>query len=685
MQKRLGIVTFSKNVGIEYIRQIRMALGDAFTIVTYAFELNEINLICDVDVLLISTLSQYEIIKDKIPKHITIIIAKLTISKAGYALLKQNQLPPSAMLVNLSFEMCIETIATLQQLGLTGIDLIPVYPNVDAVPDLNVAITTGESVLVPPQVEKIIDLGHRLLDKNTILAISVAMDIENALTKSSVINYFDALMSLNSPVEFLISKSEHLNRRFKTLLSIMDKGVMTLTQNGIIDNCNSVARDMLSSQKNIIGQKGNVFFSDGDIRRFLDAKKPILHQLISVGGRLLTVSIVPINGLQESDVIADDSVVYMILESFTSEENKQNKLRMQLAQKGHIAKYTIDDIVGQSYQIEEVRKLIVRMANSKSAVLITGQSGTGKELTAQAIHNASPLKNRQFIALNCAALSSNLLESELFGYESGAFTGAARGGKMGILELAHNGTLFLDEIGDMPLDLQVKLLRVIQEKEVMRVGGNEVIKVDFRIIASTNKDLLNEVAKGNFRRDLFYRLNVLPIHMPSLKERSSDVPVLLAAIMAKRAYAFSFSKETMSFLEQYDWDGNVRELCNCIEYLENLGKQVITIDDLPQYMTAKQRDSFDIDEGALESVLNREEAFVLKLLYSCFKDGVRLGRRSISQRAFQANLFLSEYDIRAIMSALKSKSLVEVHAGRRGSTISKAGIRLVESILNGVK
>ena len=193
---------------------------------------------------------------------------------------------------------------------------------------------------------------------------------------------------------------------------------------------------------------------------------------------------------------------------------------------GFKATYTIDNIIGQSSQISYVKNLCLKASKSNSNVLILGESGTGKELVAQSIHNASSRRNEPFIAINCGALPKGLIESELFGYEGGSFTGANREGKPGKFELADGGTIFLDEIGDMPLDIQVSLLRVLQNKEIVRIGGNKPKSIDIRIIAATNKDLFKSIHDNTFREDLYYRLNVLTISVPPLRERKSDIKVL---------------------------------------------------------------------------------------------------------------------------------------------------------------
>ncbi|MGB9710423.1 MAG: sigma-54 interaction domain-containing protein [Thermodesulfovibrio sp.] len=243
-------------------------------------------------------------------------------------------------------------------------------------------------------------------------------------------------------------------------------------------------------------------------------------------------------------------------------------------------------IVGQSVQIKRILTLIDKLSRTDTTALIMGESGTGKELVAKMIHLKSLRAEKPFIPVNCAAIPSELLESELFGYEKGAFTGANTQ-RLGRFEVANEGTIFLDEIGDMPVHLQVKILRVLQEKAFERIGGTKSIHVNVRIIAATNKDLENEVKEGRFREDLFWRLNVVPVVIPPLRERKEDIPLLCDYFIDKFSKKFGYSlqikQEAMEVLLNYHWPGNVRELENLIErlYVLNDGG-VITVEDLPE-------------------------------------------------------------------------------------------------------
>ena len=250
------------------------------------------------------------------------------------------------------------------------------------------------------------------------------------------------------------------------------------------------------------------------------------------------------------------------------------------------AKYTINDIVGHSKAILQLKEQIIATAKTKSTVLIMGETGTGKELVAHSIHRLSNRRHNAFVRVNCAAIPDNLLESELFGYEAGAFTGAIKGGQVGKFEAADGGTIFLDEIGDMPLSLQAKILRVLQEKEIEKVGGRVPIPVDIRIIAATHRHLLDLVREKKFREDLYYRLHVIPIQMPPLREHREDIPLLVDFFLAKQADELDVKKpdidrDCMAALVKYDWPGNVRELANVIEMAISMCHGTITQSILP--------------------------------------------------------------------------------------------------------
>ena len=313
----------------------------------------------------------------------------------------------------------------------------------------------------------------------------------------------------------------------------------------------------------------------------------------------VTVGVLSVDRLFGSDVSFEEDVRFLtvlaaLIAQFLNLHRAIHKERELLVQENLSLKeklhgrYHRHQIIGQSKAMQEVYWNIERVAPSVATVLLLGESGTGKELVARAVHDASPRKDRPFIKVNCAALPENLLESELFGHEKGAFTGAVVA-RVGRFEQADGGTLFLDEIGELPLLLQAKLLRVLQEQQFERLGGSRTLSVDVRIIAATNINLEQAVAHGLFRNDLYYRLNVVPLHLPPLRKRRDDIPLLLdhflRASNKRNEKSLRMSREFLDFLTEYDWPGNVRELQNLVERLVILAaSEVLRVEELPDYM-----------------------------------------------------------------------------------------------------
>ena len=282
-------------------------------------------------------------------------------------------------------------------------------------------------------------------------------------------------------------------------------------------------------------------------------------------------------------------------------------------------RYTFDSIIGRSRALRRLKQEALQATGNSLPVLITGESGTGKELFAQAIHHASPRNLHPFVRINCAAIPRDLLESELFGYEKGAFTGAHSAGKPGKIELAHQGTLFLDEIGDLPLEMQPKLLRVVEEKVFERVGGTKVIRSNFRLIAATNQNLENMIKERRFRKDLFYRLSVIPLRIPPLRKRKADIlPItrhILHQLMTDMTLAeVNIDPEAETLLKQYEWPGNVRELSNALERtLSVLESDTIRVDDLPFYLYRKSNSLTGQRSTNIKEVQARAEKNAIQL------------------------------------------------------------------------
>jgi len=380
------------------------------------------------------------------------------------------------------------------------------------------------------------------------------------------------------------------------------------------------------TEEDIIGKPANVDIAEGQSMHYkvLETKKPVKGVRMKVGPNKKDVIVDAAPIIVDGELKGSVAVAHDVSEikKLTEELDQAKQIIRQIN-----AKYSFQDIVGESETMEAVINQAEKASKTPITVLLRGESGTGKELFAHAIHNSSERSQQKFVRVNCSALADNILESELFGYTEGAFTGAKKGGKKGLFEEADMGTIFLDEIGKISMNLQSKLLRVIQEKEILRVGGTRPIDIDVRIIVATNINLEKAIQDGNFREDLYYRLNVFPIFIPPLRERKEDIPFLIHHIITKfnQEYGRSVkgcSKQAISYLKKYDWPGNVRELENIIgRAMINLGlnEDIIKIEHIPDIMghteqngeVVKSGSNYSLDDNSLKDIINRTERQII--------------------------------------------------------------------------
>ena len=372
------------------------------------------------------------------------------------------------------------------------------------------------------------------------------------------------------------------NKCESDIVEALTDGVLTVDKDGFVTFLNQVGAEILCvNRESSIGKH---------ISNVVDFKPVVLDVLKTGKGYidkefLLTTSKgIKIHFIKTAVIIKDeDGNIIAVVDTFRKIK-RVNKLLNEM--NGAYANFNFEDIIGSSTRLQDCINTAKATANSLSNVLITGESGTGKELIAHSIHNYGDRKKQPFVSINCGAIPRELLESELFGYEPGSFTGASTKGRVGKFELADGGTIFLDEIGEMPMDMQVKLLRVIQDKKITRVGGNNIFDVDVRVIAATNKNLLGLCKKGIFREDLYYRINVLNVNLPPLRERKEDIHELIQHFISKQSVNLNkdvhdISPNAMMKIMRYNWPGNIRELENAIERAINLcNGQVITENEI---------------------------------------------------------------------------------------------------------
>ncbi|MFZ5647663.1 MAG: sigma 54-interacting transcriptional regulator [Bacillota bacterium] len=458
-------------------------------------------------------------------------------------------------------------------LGHRGQDFSPEFDTITEILEIQVDCFPYSNIYeMEAQAKKILESKFDVVVSTGLCIYEMAK--ESGLNAVLVTSGYDAIYgSIKRAVELVhgIQKDQQRSERFRSVLELTNDGILILDEKKRLSFMNPSAEKLLETDTGSILGRHFSELRNSPLGPLFNEKQAT-EVLKEVGRKQFLVSSMPINvkNIERGLVI-----------SFQSADRIQvleQNLRRQLFKKGLVAKHTFNDLIGKSSLLNETVKRAKKFAAANATVLITGESGTGKELFAQSIHNESSRRKHPFVAVNCAAIPENLLESELFGYEEGAFTGAKKGGKAGLFELAHGGTIFLDEIREMSLPVQARLLRVLQEREIMRVGSDRVIPVDLRIIAATNYDLGLAVKKGEFRNDLYHRLEVLNLDLPPLRARKDDIELLANHFIrqfcaSENKVVPPLSRSALDKLKSYHWPGNVRELQNIIQ------KYVLLIED----------------------------------------------------------------------------------------------------------
>ncbi|UQZ89416.1 hypothetical protein C4J81_09480 [Deltaproteobacteria bacterium Smac51] len=406
------------------------------------------------------------------------------------------------------------------------------------------------------------------------LAVNLA---EGRSLKHFLVESTEATMAeaLDQGVQMLGNLKRHLDNTDKltAVLNCTQEGAALVSHYKMVEEINSCGCELLGlSREQVIGSDFRQVFGSSELNEALRLKKNLRNVLMSISGQQFVLDLTVVNPK------ADKSPAVVLFQKVKNVQETESRIRKKLFAKGFVARYTFDDIVRQSRAMNDLIEVAKAYSATECGIMIRGETGTGKELFAQSMHNASGYGGGPFVAVNCAALPGTLLESELFGYAPGAFTGALKSGKTGLFELAHNGTLFLDEITEMDIFLQPRLLRALQSHEIMRLGDERVIPVKVRVIAATNKDPAEAVRQGKLRADLFFRLNVLDLHIPPLRERPGDAAHIFLHFLSRLGRGGERLKKPapayLKALNQAPWPGNVREL-------ENFAEKYATLSRLP--------------------------------------------------------------------------------------------------------
>ncbi|TCO69349.1 sigma-54 interaction domain-containing protein [Marinisporobacter balticus] len=632
------------------------------------------------NLILVMASSRANMIKDYVENPSNIIVVKRTFLKSGVYPLFSIPKDTDVLVVNDDIETVLESVSSLYHIGVNHVNLVP-FEKGKSYTYIHTAISPSELELIPNYIENKIDVGSRVIDISTILFIIKTLKIQDKETQMNFYDYYQKIFSPNDSIEDnynnLLVRTEELD----FLLDLSHDGILLTDQKGKILIHNKRFREILDITKNQIDKHLHNILPELNFKQYYHHKT--IDDLIHYHNKYINVV--------KKEIIHynKDIKMYFSFQEVTYIKKLEQNLTHKLRQKGHVAKYTFTDIVSQSKTISTIIEKSKKIAQSDLTVLITGESGTGKEVLAQALHNVSKRKNQPFIAINAAAIPENLLESELFGYAKGSFTGALKDGKKGIFEMASTGTIFLDEIGDMPNHLQSKLLRVLQEKQITPIGADHIIDIDVRIIAATHKNPIEMVETGSFRRDLFYRLNIFPLELPPLRKRKEDILLLLNHFTN---YKYNFSDACIEILQAYNWPGNIRELSNVAHYIKTLDEgPLLTPYALPNYIIPAlsiQKPVFDSKEQITipfkKEYICLEEKTNLKISISVLQ-AIKLlneinktsGRKHLLELLKKSALALQESELRRIIKHLDAMDLIIIKKGRTGNFITEKGLQFL--------
>lgn len=685
--KKITVVALDPFAGASYAKEIEGLFGEYAKISMFSvLDGSAAGKLDAADLFVISTDAYGS--AEEVSKHVPLGSQTMAIevSFRWKELRKLKELPNGtrALFVNLTETMAREAIAQLEQFGITHIKWIPFYPGVVLTEKVDLAVTPDEARYIPKEIEKYINLGQRPCTSGMMIEIALRLELEFLLETERFKDYFKEIATNNYSFDQMFARSIRLESQFHILMETLQDGVVGVNEKNEVFACNSCAEQITKTKASLImGKQGDKVFPTIPFMKCLQQRQPLAAEIQKINGANISVEVVPV--LRQKECIG----AFAILQRFNDVEIRQSELRRQMSRQGLQAKYSFDDVIGESEVIQRTKHMLMRMAASESPILLIGETGTGKELFAHAVHRASKRSQGPFVAINVAAVPENLLESELFGYEEGAFTGAKKGGRQGLFELAHRGTLFLDEVEGMSMALQVKLLRVLQEGEIMRVGGSRIISIDVRIVAATNESLEKMVEEGSFRRDLYFRLNTLPIAIPPLSGRGEDMFLIMEEFRRKIGGNFVLSQEIKDFMRNYEWPGNIRELRNVAEYFAFTEQDVIQIQDLPPTILMKKQDrengnmqAKEAPHAELDPAKNREEEeekkywFVLEQMYQAAIQNQLIGRDKIYQAAVEQFFPLSQKEIRDILKKMKEQGICKIGKGRGGSRLTSYGREL---------
>ena len=651
-----------------------------------------------VDLSLAVTRLAYDLCRAYSPPDKPVLVAERVLSVNKLDKLLSLEAGAKAYVVGTNHETTVNTISLLHNLGFTDNIFVPYYVGMaDRVQtDITVAITPGLLQTLPPHSTTVIDIGAKEVAISTLAEIMQLLGIPITELNTISSRYIQTILGATRERSYIGFQNEALKNQLETILNTLQEAIVALDENRRVIVYNQASEKIFTVPvAKAIGSDWQEIMPDSIMVACLERGEGISRQLKFIDGQhyLVDANLLLDHGQRIQGVVASFHPVQEIKELET-------QVRRELKDRANVARYSFKDIKGSSAELRRAVSLATKFAATDLTILLEGESGTGKELFAQAIHNQSSRRGNPFVAINFAAIPDNLVESELFGYEEGAFTGARKGGKTGLFEEAHPGTIFLDEIGSASPDVQNRLLRVLEEREIRRLGSGRTTPVDVRVIAATNIDLEELVNQKRFRGDLYYRLCALPIVIPSLRTRKTDILGLTDYFIKKYSETLECSPEVRDVFLHYAWPGNIRELQNIVKYLCSVvdpGKTAKT-DDLPPYLLRKldsERRERTVEHaaappleklsphlfGEFERPDTRRAVIILlselkEYTAACRGVGYMTLLRNIRGRIPG----VSEYYVKRWLKGLKDSGYVETGKTKQGSYITEKGLALLENL-----
>lgn len=678
MDKSLLLLTERKLICDMYYNDLVKLFKNYLKIKTFSFDVsikkNLKYLVENTSILLITREGLYDEVRNFVPEKCVVIKLEYGFLKEKIEKLKSFSNDTKALICFHSYFASIKIMSLLYNyVRNIKLDVYRPTEHID-IKNYNLAIVGENSSIIPTEIKNVFNLGVRKISLSTLLSIANAGDISSEELEKSFLEYSKDIYIENKDFYRFYNLFSVNRIQLKTIINgVEDYGILVCDNNFYILEYNFLFKKIFSQRENLNRISLENINGLEELYNKLLKNKILNNTLIEYNRSFFMVS------SQECFSPWNLSSYFIILfKDVTKIISLENSFKQQLAQKGYISTYTFDDIYGKSSAIQDCIDKAKKISKIDETVLISGESGTGKELFAQSIHNYSNRKDYPFIALNCAALPITLLESELFGYSEGTFTGAKKGGKVGLFEKANKGTFFLDEIGDISLETQVKLLRVLEEKKIMKLGSDEIIPIDVRIIAATNKNLHELVKKGLFRLDLYYRLNTLELFIPPIRERKEDIPLLINYILKNENLShIKISKSLINFFKNFTWNGNVREMINCLKYMANISDGVVTEKYLPKYILSEYKESLKDSSKNNINFLLEDKKLIFNILSIISKK--EIGRIKLLEELIKLNIEVSDYKLRNILQRLEDLEYLNIGKGRKGMLITQLGFKLLKT------